>query len=202
MTQITLSYFDFSGGRGEDCRLALHVAGVPFEDDRVNPKNWPDYKPTTPYGAMPVLQIEGEGTLAQSNAILGLLGTRYGLLPENDFEAARHRAALNSVEDMACVINRTSQIADEEQKRKAREEIAQGYMKSWAQNVENQIKGPYFGGNRLSVADLKLFVFTKPFRNGAYDPIPSSYFDEFKKLCDLLDGVSRHPAVVDWYTSH
>ena len=27
---VTLSYFDFSGGRGEPCRMALHLAGVGF----------------------------------------------------------------------------------------------------------------------------------------------------------------------------
>jgi len=35
MQKIKLSYFDFHGGRGEPARLALSIAGIPFEDDRV-----------------------------------------------------------------------------------------------------------------------------------------------------------------------
>lgn len=31
----TLTYFDFDGSRGLECRLALHVAGVPFQDVRI-----------------------------------------------------------------------------------------------------------------------------------------------------------------------
>ncbi len=35
MSKVKLSYFDFSGGRGEACRLALFLGGVDFVDDRV-----------------------------------------------------------------------------------------------------------------------------------------------------------------------
>lgn len=32
MTQYKLTYFDFAGGRGEPIRIALHAAGIAFED--------------------------------------------------------------------------------------------------------------------------------------------------------------------------
>ena len=35
MPKLKLTYFDFHGGRGEPARLALSLAGIPFEDDRV-----------------------------------------------------------------------------------------------------------------------------------------------------------------------
>jgi len=34
-TRLKLSYFDFPGGRGEPARLALNLAGIPFEDYRI-----------------------------------------------------------------------------------------------------------------------------------------------------------------------
>jgi glutathione S-transferase len=46
------------------CRWAV----IPFEDDRVPPSEWEQRKPNTPFGALPVLEVDGQ-TLAQSNAI-------------------------------------------------------------------------------------------------------------------------------------
>ncbi len=40
MAKLKLTYFDFHGGRGEPARLALSIAGIAFEDDRVAPADW------------------------------------------------------------------------------------------------------------------------------------------------------------------
>ena len=68
MALYKLTYFDTATSRGEECRLALHVAGLPFEDDRLNRDQWTARKASTPFGALPVLAVEGR-QLAQSNAI-------------------------------------------------------------------------------------------------------------------------------------
>ena len=60
MTKPRLTYFDMPVSRGEECRLALHLAGVDFEDHRVTFADWPALKPSTPYGAMPVLELPGQ----------------------------------------------------------------------------------------------------------------------------------------------
>jgi glutathione S-transferase len=35
MSRPRLIYFDFAGSRGEECRIALHLVGIDFEDVRV-----------------------------------------------------------------------------------------------------------------------------------------------------------------------
>jgi glutathione S-transferase len=107
MSNVTLHYFDMAGSRGEEVRLALHLAGIDFEDHRVDREEWKKLKPTTPYGQMPVLEIKGKGTFSQSNAILGLIGSQHDLLPGDPFEAVHHIAVLSAGEDLRCVINRT-----------------------------------------------------------------------------------------------
>ena len=77
MTQpsTTLSYFDFDASRGLECRLALTVAGVEFEDHRVPREGWATLKPNTPLGALPVLTLSaGAHHLAHSTAILTYVG--------------------------------------------------------------------------------------------------------------------------------
>ena len=40
MSKPKLTYFDFSGSRGEECRLALFVADIDFEDERLPRNRW------------------------------------------------------------------------------------------------------------------------------------------------------------------
>ena len=53
MSKPKLTYFDGAWSRGEECRLAVHVAGVDFEDRRIKREEWLDLKPETPFGSLP-----------------------------------------------------------------------------------------------------------------------------------------------------
>jgi glutathione S-transferase len=193
-----LTYFDFSGSRGEECRLALHVAGVEFDDHRLGRDEWTALKPTTPFGALPVLTIEGKGELAQSNAILGFIGRAHDLHPADVFEAARHDAILAAVEELRAKIDPSMRTKDEAEKQRMREELATGYMQAWGANIERQIAGPFLAGERIHVADIKLYVVLNWFAKGALDHIPRDVFAAFPKVVRLFDAVKTHPRVVDW----
>lgn len=199
MTSVTLSYFDFPLGRGEECRLALHLAGVEFNDDRISFEDWPSKKPTMPYGAVPVLKIEGKPDLAQSNAILGLIGDRHDLLPDDSFDAALHIAIMNFVEELSMRIGETIQLPEDE-KEKARKDLVNGFLKEWENNIDYQIKGPFVGGDKISVADIKLFVLVNMFKQKVLDYIPDDFFDSNKKLLALHEAVGSHPKIVEWYS--
>ena len=59
MSKPKLIYFDAPVSRGEECRLALHLAGIDFEDVRIDPPTWLAMKEKTPYGGMPILELPG-----------------------------------------------------------------------------------------------------------------------------------------------
>src|SRR5512134_2864059 len=107
MNKPRLIYFDAPVSRGEECRLALHVAGIDFEDVRIKGADWPALKGQTPYGGLPVLELPGKPPLAHSNAILVLIGRRHGLHPADDFEAARHEGVMQHVEDLRAAMSPT-----------------------------------------------------------------------------------------------
>src|SRR4051794_23497835 len=117
MTKPKLTYFDGPFSRGEECRLALHLAGVEFEDNRVKGPDWPAVKAATPFGAVPTFELPGKPVLAQSNAILVYIGRQWGLHPKDDFEAARHEMMMGHVEDLRHLIGPTMRLADDEKKR-------------------------------------------------------------------------------------
>jgi glutathione S-transferase len=197
MTKPTLTYFDFSGGRGEASRLALHIADIDWIDDRFS-GSWPEAKKQTPFGGLPVLEVPGRGTLSQSNAILGYLGREYGLLPADSWEAARHESIMNAVEELRARAETTGRD-DEDEKKKAREDFAAGYLARWAENLCAQIRGPFIGGDALSVADLKVFVALRSYTTGVYDHIPTDVLEPFEDLTALIAAVGAHPRVADWY---
>ena len=156
MSKPKLIYFDAPVSRGEECRLALHLAGVDFDDVRVKTADWPAMKSQMPYGALPVLELPSKGQFAHSNAILVLIGRRHGLHPTDDFEAARHEGMMQHVEDLRAVVAPTIRMGDAE-KKAAREAIVAGFLPAWARSAEKNIPGePFYGGAKLHVVDLKL----------------------------------------------
>ena len=201
MSKPRLIYFDAPVSRGEECRLALHLAGVDFEDVRIARADWPAMKPETPFGSLPVLEIPGQAPLGQTNAILVLIGRRHGLHPENDFEAAQHEAMMCHVEDLRAHVTPTLRLTDEAEKKKAREALAETYLPAWAAFAERQISatGPFFAGKKLHVVDLKLHRTVHWFASGIIDHIPATVFSAFPKLNRVYDAVRDHEDVKAWY---
>jgi prostaglandin-H2 D-isomerase / glutathione transferase len=196
--KLKLTYFQASASRGEECRLALHVAGLPFEDERLDRAGWEKRHAASPFGALPTLEVEGKGTLGQSNAILTYVGRAHGLLPDDAFESARHESLLSAVEDLRGFLRPVVRVTGEDEKKKARTDFANGALQEWAGQIERQIKGPFAGGAKISVADLKIYVSVSTFINGAIDHIPADVFKAFPKLTALHAAVKAHPKVAEW----
>jgi glutathione S-transferase len=200
MTKPKLIYFDAPVSRGEECRLALHVAGVDFEDARVARDAWPALKPTTPFGSMPVLEWPGHPPLAQSNAILTLIGRRHGLHPKDDFEAARHEAVMAHVEDLRAVVGPTIRITDEAEKKRVREGLVASFLPTWGEQAERQLgEGPFFAGDKLHVVDIKLHMAVRWFVGGKVDYVPATIFARFPRLTRVHDAVRDDARIKAWY---
>ena len=137
MSKPRLIYFDAPVSRGEECRLALHLAGIDFEDVRIKSADWPAMKERMPYGSLPVLELPGSPALAHSNAILVLIGRRHGLHPADDVEAARHEGMMQHVEDLRAHVSPTLRMGDAE-KKTAREALVAGFLPAWARAAERE----------------------------------------------------------------
>lgn len=199
MTRPRLTYFDAPVSRGEECRLALHLAGVDFDDVRIKAADWPALKERTPYGGLPVLELPGAPALAHSNAILVLIGRRHGLHPADDIEAARHEGMMQHVEDLRARVSPTLRLPEAE-KKTAREGLVADYLPSWARAAERNIeRGPFFGGDRLHVVDLKIYMAVRWFKGGKVDYIPATIFAGYPKLTGAFNAVSDHPGVKSWH---
>jgi len=194
-----LYYFDAPVSRGEECRLALHLSNVEFDDVRVKSADWPALRPKTPFHAMPVLELPGHVPLAQSNAILTYIGRRWGLHPKDDFEAARHEAMMQACEDIRHLISATIDLAPD-QRKAAREAIVAEDLPTWCADAEQQLgDGPLFAGSKLHVVDIKLFVVLRWLTSGRLDHVPPEITTRHARLMRVHDAVRDHDGVTAWY---
>src|SRR5262245_59132039 len=200
MTKPKLTYFDAPVSRGEECRLALHCAGVDFEDVRIAGPNWAALKPTTPFSSLPILEVPGRAPLAQSIAILVYIGREHDLHPKDNFDAARHEAIMQHVEDLRAALTPSMRMRDPE-RQSAREALVASYLPSWAANAEKHIlgDGPFFAGSKLHVADLKLHMAVRWFARGGVDHVPATIFAAYPKLNRIHDAVRDDARVKAWY---
>ncbi len=201
MPNLVLTYFDFDGGRGEAARLALHLGGVAFEDRRIAGKDWPALRDSTPFQGLPVLEVDGS-TIAQSNTINRYVGRLAGLYPKSDLQAALADEVMDAVEDISTRIGNTMRLEDDA-KKKVREELASGAIPRFLQQLEARLKaggGEWFVENRLTVADLKCFLWVRWLKSGALDHIPADIVDRHAPLlAKHLDRVQNHPKIAAYY---
>jgi glutathione S-transferase len=194
-----LTYFDAPVSRGEECRLALWLANVDFDDHRVKGADFPAVKAKTPFGSVPTFEIPGKPVIAQSNAILVYIGREHGLHPKDNFEAARHEAMMGHIEDVRTVIGATLRLKDDEKKR-AREDIAANVLPEWAARAESfMTDGPLFAGATPHVVDTKIFMIVRWLTGGKIDHIPTTIVSACPKLMRAHDAFRDLPRVQAWY---
>jgi glutathione S-transferase len=204
MTKLKLTYFDFHGGRGEPARLALSIGGIPFEDDRVAFTDWEGRKADTPFGALPVLEVDGQ-ILAQSNAINRYVGKLANLYPSDPWQAALCDEAMEAVEDIITQIVATLFLPEGEKKTQ-REALVEGPIPFYLERLQQRLDahgGRYFADDQLSVADLKVFVWIRQLKSGVLDHVPTDLPDRIApKLVEHYERVKNETGVKAYYSKH
>ncbi len=204
MKKLKLSYFDFNGGRGESARLALSMANIEFEDQRVVFKDWPTLKGSMPFGAMPVLEVNGI-QVAQSNSINRYVGKLSNLYPSDPYQALLCDETMDAVEEVVAKLSATMFLDDDAKKAK-REAVASGPMTLYLSHLQTNLKargGEFFADNRLTMADLVVFIWVRGLRSGHLDYIPAELVDTVApQLVQHQERVAQTPSIVAYYKNH
>lgn len=203
MSQLKLSYFDFSGGRAEPARLALHLGGIAFEDHRFSFAEFAGVRVATPLGQVPVLSVDGV-QVTQSDAITRYAGKLAGLYPQDAYQALLCDEILAGVEDVTIKLGATFGLKDEALKT-AREALVSGPLTTYLRWLQAQLQargGDYFADGRLTVADLKVFVFVRGLNSGNLDHVPTDLVAQVAPLLNShLQRVAQTPAIAKYYAS-
>lgn len=201
MPQLKLTYFDFHGGRAEPARLALHMGGIAFEDHRFAYPEFAAVRKSTPFGQVPVLHVDGV-LVTQCDAINRYVGKLTGLYPTDPFQALLCDEVAYVVEEAGVKLGPTFRMTGEEQKA-ARLALVNGSMPVYLRWLQSQLQahgGEYFADNRLTMADLKVFVDVRGLNSGRLDHVPT---DLVQQVAPLLNAhqqrIAQTPAVVQYY---
>lgn len=205
MPKLRLSYFDFNGGRGEPARLAMSMGGVVFEDHRIPLRDWPSVREQAPFHALPFLEVDGE-TITQSNTINRYVGKLAGLYPDGDLAAARCDEVMDAVEDVVTAVVATFGIKDDAEMKAARSALVDGPISLYLTRLQDMLRargGQYFADDRVTVADLKVFVWIRGLRAGILDYVPVDTAERFAPdLVEHCDRIASEPGIVAYYDSH
>lgn len=201
MSKLKLTYFDFDGGRGEPIRLALSIAGIAFEDERLSFQQIGEIKHSLPLGAVPVIEIDGE-TYTQGNAMNRYFGKQAGLYPDDPWQAFLCDEVMDIIEDSSNAMGKTFGLKGDAFKQ-AREELAAGKLSAILKLLDKRLEaagGFYFAANKLSMADLKVFELLRTLISGMLDHIPTDLVEKTAPaLLKHFERVSKDPGVVAYY---
>ncbi len=203
MPSYKLTYFDFDGGRGEPVRIALHAAGIDFEDERLSFEEFGRIRDSLRFSSLPVLEIDGN-PITQSNAISRYVGRLAGLYPGDHLQALYCDEVLDALEDVNHYIVPTLFLQGEEL-RAAREKLVTGWLSVYLKGLGQLLArggDRYVADNRLTVADLKMLVQVRSLRSGRLDHVPTDLVERLApNLCEHQHRIEKEPQVVAYYAS-
>ncbi|KAG2488853.1 hypothetical protein HYH03_012649 [Edaphochlamys debaryana] len=198
---LKLHYFALPG-RAEVTRLCLTIGGIPFEDVHYTQETYPAFKAKTPFGQVPVLELEDGKMLAQSGAIDRYVAKLAGLYPEDPLDAAHADQAVFLLTDLMDLFGPTWSLPLEE-KVKAREAIMAGKGKEKMGYLAKLVAGgSYVAGGKLSFADLGVYAVLSSLTSGQYDGVSKTCLDEFPDLKAFRNKIASEPAVKAYYDKH
>jgi glutathione S-transferase len=201
MSTIKLTYFDVDGGRAEPTRIALSIGGIEFEDHRVSFSEFGQMRSSTPFNALPAIEMN-DGVYTQSNAMNRYFGRQAGLYPEDPWQAFLCDEIMDAIEDLMHFLVRTFGMQGDKLKA-AREKLVDGAFTTYLKTLNARLEaagGEYFADGRLTVADLKVFVWIRGLKSGVLDYVPTDLADRVAPLLvQHMERVAADPGVAAYY---
>jgi len=148
--------------------------------------------------------VDGQ-PVTQSNGINRYVGKLTDLYPTDPWQAALCDEAMDAVEDITLKVVATFDLP-EAQKKAERQVLVEGPLRLYLTRLQERLEahgGLYFAGNRLSVADLKVFVWIGHLKSGKLDHIPTDLPDRIApKLVKHYARVKAVPEIKAYYAKH
>ena len=203
MPHYKLTYFDFDGGRAEPIRIAMHSAGIKFDDIRWSFPEFGEKRQSLPFNAVPVLEIDDQ-VVTQSIAISRYMGRIAGLYPEDSLQALYCDEVLGALEDLNHYVVQTFGLEGDELKL-ARENLLNGRLTVFIKGLAELLKrggGQYFANQQLTIADLWMYVQIKSLQSGNLDYIPADIVNQLAPLLvEHYARIQQEPIVLAYYAA-
>jgi len=194
--KLKLTYFS-GRGRAEITRWIFAEAGIEFEDNRIEGKDWGKLKDSTPYGQLPLLEVDGV-TLAQSSAIERYAARLGGVAGKNDLENAKADSIVEALHDAIKNFMAAAFTKDKDEQAKLFTAYWAGDWAKWGAILEKVLKSNnegkgYFVGDGVTFADLHFGVIAENLTGANKDA-----FKDFPLLGALAERVQKRDNIAAW----
>ncbi|KAF5826946.1 hypothetical protein DUNSADRAFT_1705 [Dunaliella salina] len=164
---LRLLYFPHAA-RGEPTRLMFAIGKIPFEDNRVT-SQWQELKPSTPFGQLPVLEVDGTA-IAQAGAIERYAAKLAHLYPLDPLEAAQVDQVVCFIHDFLPPFSSTRGISDPVARADAQREATENLKPKLAKLNEmvEDAGSNYLAGPKLTYADIAAFCYVSFLLSGMF----------------------------------
>jgi len=194
MPNYKLTYFN-SRGKAETIRMLFAEANVQYEDNRLDRANWPNLKPTMPFGQVPVLEVDGK-VLPQSKAIAKYVAKELHLDGKNSLEAAFCDAYVEGVDDVARHMMAYRMEKDPQKKeelyQKFKEEHAKPFLDRYEKFLSDNGSG-FFVGQSLTWADIYIYDALLKLKSKDAQAI-----EQHPKLKAFITAIESRPNIKNW----
>jgi glutathione S-transferase len=215
MRHYKLFYFDLKS-KAEVIRLVFRAAGEPYEDVRLDSKEWARMKPDMPFLQIPVLEVSetddynGATTtafyrLAQSKTIVKFLANRFNLAGENEMDRTLADMITEEIVDTNVILNNIYKLPNGEKKRDALRDAMHGQVLTNLTCIQNLLEankhgGGYLVGKSLTYADLHLLYFyewLKDYKSEILAKLPllKEHEKKISELPRIAEHLSKHAHV-------
>lgn len=197
MPSYKLYYFN-QMGRGELIRWILLQAGLPYEDIRLTDQEWAEFKPKTPYGKIPVLEVDDGKLLAGSGPIARYLAEEHGLAGSNAFENAELAGLNDLIEDVQMKMVLMFFEKDEKRQAEMKQTLQEKELPEFLGILEKRITSNgspegWIYGSKVTYVDMSVVLTT-----GFLVMIDPGMLEGYTAISKLKAAVESLPKIAKW----
>uniref|UniRef100_A0A1I7TDA6 glutathione transferase n=1 Tax=Caenorhabditis tropicalis TaxID=1561998 RepID=A0A1I7TDA6_9PELO len=198
MPSYKLSYFDVRA-LAEPSRIIFALFDVPYEDNRVSVEEWSEMKRKTPFGQLPVLEVDGI-EIGQSMSITRYLARKFGIAGKTPEEEAIADSIVDQYRDFIFFFRQfTSSVfygKDTDEINTIRIEVVEPARDAFLSIINRFLNGSKSGflvGDSLTWADIVIADnLTSLHKNEFLD------FQKEKKLEEFYNKIHSIPGIKEY----
>ncbi|XP_046680426.1 glutathione S-transferase-like [Homalodisca vitripennis] len=164
-------------GLGEPIRFLFAYLDRDYDDNRFEDDVWDKLKPTTPWGKVPVLEVEGQKPVVQSIAIARYLAKEAGLTGNDPWEDLRIDEIVYVINDLRAELAKYQYEENKTKKQELEGPLFDTTVPFYMSRIEAHAKSNdgFLANGKLSWADI-------------YFAAISDYLSHMNRQKDILEG--------------